>query len=152
MRLQPQELRQSYINTEAVAIWNLPRLTFLSPERPCFLTKISGTLLEHYVTRTGSQLVPFPPSCNPFVRLLLHTAISDDLIMHSLLALSGVHYSGYDNIEEGLVSRATWSHYAAVVRSLRTELASFGAGPEDSIKTLRLLVVLIILFHYEVCA
>jgi hypothetical protein len=82
----------------------------------------------------------------------LHTAISDDLIMHSLLALSGIHYSGYDNIEEGLVSRATWSHYAAVVRSLRTELASFGAGPEDSIKTLRLLVVLIILCHYEVCA
>ena len=45
--------------------------------------------------------------------------------MHGLLALSGIHYSGYDNIEERLVSRATWSHYAAVIRSLRTELASF---------------------------
>jgi hypothetical protein len=72
--------------------------------------------------------------------------------MHGLLALSGIHYSGYDNIEERLVSRATWSHYAAVIRSLRTELASFGNSPEDPIKTLRLLVVLIILCHYEVCA
>lgn len=109
-------------------------------------------LLEHYVARTGSQLVPFPPSCYPFVRLLLYTAISDDLIMHGLLALSGIQYPGYDNIEKRLVSRATWSHYAAVIRSLRTELASFGTSPEDPIKTLRLLVVLIILGHYEVCA
>ena len=67
MRLKQQELRQSYINTEAIAVWNLSRLTFLSPERPCFLTKISGTLLEHYVTRTGTHLVPFPPSCNPCI-------------------------------------------------------------------------------------
>jgi hypothetical protein len=46
MRLQQQELRQSYINTEAVDIRNLSHLTVLSPEPPCFLTNRSGTCLS----------------------------------------------------------------------------------------------------------
>lgn len=138
------------VEREVVATWNKRRVSFLSKERACSLTSVSSILVEHYLTQTACQLVPLPMSHNPFIRLVLPLACSDDLVMHGILALSGSHL-GCKQTNPVEIQHATWRHYSVLVRSLRAGMQDIGAVSSDPDKILRLLMVLIILCHLEVC-
>ncbi|KAH7169460.1 fungal-specific transcription factor domain-containing protein [Fusarium sp. MPI-SDFR-AT-0072] len=147
--LQQLEPKRGGMERDAVATWNNRGVPLLSRERACSLTSVSSTLFEHYLTQTAALLVPLPMSHNPFIRLILPVAFSDDLVMHSILALSGSHL-GHQQVNSVEIQHATWRHYLVVIRSLRSEIQDHAAVSDNPDKTLRLLMVLIILCHLEV--
>lgn len=116
-------------------------------QRACMLTPQSVTLLAHFLMHTASCFAMGPLQDNPFVTLLLPLAYTDDLLMHSLLALSGAHLSASDP-SSGEVARATGLHYSSLIRGLRSEFA--GLGEHDLGKKERLLRLLMVACHFEV--
>ncbi|KAL9567409.1 hypothetical protein ACKAV7_008484 [Fusarium commune] len=137
--LQQLEPKRGGMERDAVATWNNRGVPLLSRERACSLTSVSSTLFEHYLTQTAALLVPLPMSHNPFIRLILPVAFSDDLVMHSILALSGSHL-GHQQVNSVEIQHATWRHYLVVIRSLRSEIQDHGAVSDNPDKTLRLLM------------
>lgn len=104
--------------------------------------------LEHYLARTGVMLAMVPPSKSPFITTLVPTAYIDDLLMHVMLAVSGAHLS-FNQPENAETIQATMSHYYSVIRNIRKEIGHSDLQ-NDPNKTVRLLLVLIMLCHYEV--
>ncbi|KAF2098755.1 hypothetical protein NA57DRAFT_75993 [Rhizodiscina lignyota] len=74
-------------------------------------------------------------------------ACTDDLLMHSVLALSGAHLAFKQDLDASIQS-ATLRHYSEVIRGLRTEVGSLHM--KDARGTLRLLLISIMVCHYEV--
>lgn len=114
-----------------------PILTSLLPE--------SRILLEHYYYRTAEVMSPLPKASNPFVTKLLPISYSNDLILQTLLVLSGVHY-------EEDVSRAcqstTWAHYGRLMKSLKNELTRHVTCDESTV--VPLLIATMMLSFVEV--
>lgn len=81
----------------------------------------SNRLLEHYTQITATA----PPgriiADNLYLTNILPLAFSDDKVLHSILALSGMHIA-YKSIEFEYKSR---SHYAAAVRGVREGLVKW---------------------------
>lgn len=109
------------------------------------LTPASDTLLAHYLSNTGPMLSTLPARYSPFLTFLVPLALNDDLVMHSLLALSGTHLSYQSPSRE--IRRATEYHYGAAISALRQSM--FGTTLEMS-KTLKILITLLILAFFEV--
>lgn len=129
-------------------MWNPMLNSFMAPDRACSTTPVSVRFLEHYLSRTGVMLAMVPPSKSPFITSLVPTAYMDDLLMHAMLAVSGAHLS-FKQPENDEVIQATMSHYNAVIRNIRQEIGQPDLQ-NDAVKTTRLLIVLIMLCHYEV--
>lgn len=133
-----------------------PPRSVASSERAVALTPSSPLLLQHYLGATSGLLVAKPPFSNPFVTLVLPLTFSDDLLMHSVLALSGTHLS-FKKGDDLDIQLATHQHYASVLQNLKATLAARTARtadtPEEDIeRSLRLLLVLMILCYVEVRA
>lgn len=128
--------------------WNSMLSSFMAPDRACSMSPVSMRFLEHYLSRTGVMLAMVPPSKSPFITSLVPTAYMDDLLMHAMLAVSGAHLS-FKQPENDEVIQATMSHYNAVIRNIRQEIGQPDLQ-NDTVKTTRLLLVLIMLCHYEV--
>jgi len=111
------------------------------------LTPSSHVLLEHYLAETGPLLATTPVRINPFVTYIIPLCYADDMLMHTVLALSGSHLCfkqpGNFNLE-----RATYLHCASVLQSLR--IAFQNVRDANTSKALRLLVILLMLCHFEV--
>ncbi|KAF6839276.1 C6 zinc finger domain-containing protein [Colletotrichum plurivorum] len=138
---------QRDLDSPATTLWAARLGSFLSTNKPCALTPTSTLLLQHYLYATGNYL-PMPMKENAFINEILPLACVDDLIMHTLLAVSGVHL-GHKQRNNPDITTATLSHYAYIIRHLRTEL-----GPSDLAdftKAARLLMALMMLCHFEVC-
>lgn len=133
---------------EAIIKWQPALSSFISAERAVVLTPSSLLLLQHYLDATSTFLVAKPWSSNPFVTVVLPLAYSDDLLMHSVLALSGTHLS-FKKGGDLDIQLATRQHYSLLLRNLRSIFASESAH-DDVRRTLRLLLVLVILCHVEV--
>lgn len=127
--------------------WDATLGAFTGPERACSKTPLSVRFLEHYLAETGAMLAMAPPSKSPFITSLIPAAYTDDLLMHTMLALSGAHLGFKQSTNE--ITRATWGHYLLVIRSIREEVGNTGLQ-HDPAKTVRLLLVLVMLCHYEV--
>jgi Fungal specific transcription factor domain len=110
------------------------------------LTACSGLLLSHYITETAPTMTTWLGASNSCLSSVLPIAYIDDLAMHSVLALGGAHLCSKkaDNTE---VMAATKSHYDFVLRGVR--LALHELKPEDTMKVLRILLVLVLTAHYE---
>jgi hypothetical protein len=89
-----------------------------------------------------------PLSSNPFITLVLPLAYSDDLLMHAVLALSGTQLS-FKRRDDLSVQSATRQHYSLLLQNLRHLFAEESAH-HDVRRTLRLLLVLVVLCHVEV--
>ncbi|KAL6824795.1 fungal-specific transcription factor domain-containing protein [Trichoderma sp. SZMC 28015] len=125
------------------------------PGTACNLTQVSITLLQHYSESTAGLLCTSPPTKSPFITVVLPLASTDELIMHTILALSGMHLEcrqsarnsgsiGSVNLE---VQRATALHYQNTISGLRRELLNFDSANDR--QQARLLLILIIACHYE---
>uniref|UniRef100_A0A0B7K5X0 Uncharacterized protein n=1 Tax=Bionectria ochroleuca TaxID=29856 RepID=A0A0B7K5X0_BIOOC len=86
------------------------------------------------------------PSDSPFLTTVLPLAYMDDLLMHSLLALSGTHLAYKQGSDHGIL-HATALHYSKALSGLRHEFAHLhdGTSPQEP----RLLLVLMMICHYE---
>ncbi|OAP64556.1 hypothetical protein AYL99_00528 [Fonsecaea erecta] len=111
-----------------------------------YLKVTSPQLLRHYIERTADFLAVKQLRDNPFVTLILPLAYCDELLMHSVLALSGSHLCGKQpSLIE--IQRTTWQHYDMAITGLRSELQCPTAISAS--RSLRLLLVLMILCHFE---
>lgn len=116
-------------------------------QRACTLTQQSVTLLSHFLMHTASLFAMGPMESNPFVTVLLPLAYTDDLLMHSLLALSGAHLASKVPDSPDF-SRATRIHYSKLIGGLRNEFSGLEDG--DLCNKERLLRLLMVACHYEV--
>ncbi|CAI6266808.1 unnamed protein product [Periconia digitata] len=117
----------------------------------CELTPDSFQLLQYYTNVTGVLLQDFPQttSLNPFVDVILPVAYDDDLLMHTLLAISGTHLSySYKVAGVSPFAYATYKHYAHVLRELQRDVDTLVR--RDVSHVVRLLVLLNFLAIYEV--
>ena len=124
---------------------------FAGKGKPATLTSSSLAILQHYVQVTGPALASVPAQASPFMNCFLPLACNDDFLMHAILALSGTHLAFKQQPQEGVPCEtmlATFRHYSAVISNLRAELARLNLADVD--RTLRLVLVLLILCHYEV--
>lgn len=119
------------------------------------LTQSSVGLLRHYLEYTAGLLTTAPLTKCPFITIILPLAYSDDLLMHTVLALSGTHLecrqyrwsAGAIGGAGSEIQRATTLHYHNMISGLRQELTDFDSA--DSEKQLRILLILTMLYHYE---
>jgi hypothetical protein len=128
-------------------VWSWEINAFLSPMRAGMLLPVSQTLLSHYLESTAPKLSPSPDV--PFVSWVMPIAYNDDLLMHSILALSGAHlsYRSQNNIE---IQQATCRHYSSAVRTLR-RISVDESLLRETLVLLRIMLTVMILCHYEVC-
>lgn len=147
LRAASQDCKNSPDQFDPSARWSSVTGSFVSPTRASTLTETSSLLFTHYITETANVLSSFSPNGNnPFVTLLVPLCCNDDLLMHSLLALSGAHMkSRSPGIE---VSLATYRHYSVVIRTIRDCISEQTAL--DVPQALRMLLTLMILSFFEV--
>lgn len=129
-------------------LWRSLTASFMSDDRPTLLTPHSVLLLQHYLEDTACFLVPKIRTRNPFITQVLPLAYSDDLLMHAVMSLSGTHLScqQQDNLD---IQLATRKHYSLLLKGLRKAFADEAKQP-CSERSLRLLVILVVLCHVEV--
>lgn len=101
-------------------------------------------LFVHYIAETASQLGAVSQTETPFITFILPLALSDDLIMHSLLALSGAHLS-HEKTWDAQIYLTTCLHYAIVVHYLQEAFAD-----DAPIKLPRVLLATLMLCTFEV--
>ncbi|RSL60863.1 hypothetical protein CEP54_006522 [Fusarium duplospermum] len=91
-------------------------------------------------------MLPMPASENAFISEIIPAASTDDLLMHSILAVSGAHLN-FDDDSDGAAQKATLCHYSSLIRLLRAEFIEL--KDPDVRKLVRLLMILVILCHFE---
>lgn len=128
---------------------DLPTITIpASPSNfPLLGSGASGSetwkLLDHYLKDTANRLACLQDSENPFLHTILPVALGDELIMNSILALSGVHMMQRLprlNLE---MQSLTWSRYTRALQQLRLALSETIDGSNVDAAWRALLVVLI---------
>ncbi|KAH6867790.1 fungal-specific transcription factor domain-containing protein [Thelonectria olida] len=127
------------------SIWNRSLGSFLDSRRSCTLTQVSPLLLQHYVTTTATML-PMPLKENAFLGQIIPIASVDDMVMHSVLAVSGAHMN-FRNTSPKSIQEATLDHYSSLVHQLLVEVSALKTSRVD--KLARLLLVLVMLCHFE---
>lgn len=132
-----------------------PTLDLSRPGTACTLTQVSVTLLRHYFEYTAGLLCTSPPTKCPFITVLLPLAYTDELLMHTVLALSGTHlecrqsrrHAGSTAAVNPEMQHATALHYQKTISGLRREMVNLNTANDH--KQTRLLLILIIACHYE---
>ncbi|RSL93325.1 hypothetical protein CDV31_014761 [Fusarium ambrosium] len=92
-------------------------------------------------------MLPMPANENAFITEIIPAASVDDLLMHSILIVSGAHLN-FDDDADGTAQKATLCHYSSLIRLLRAEFIEL--KDSDVSKLVRLLLILVILSHFEV--
>ncbi|KAH7039575.1 fungal-specific transcription factor domain-containing protein [Microdochium trichocladiopsis] len=100
-------------------------------------------LLQHYICSTASRLTTGKGN-NPYLSLVLPFAEQHWDILHALLAISASHLSYTDPA----YAYPTKSHYAVALRAAKNHVTTVGRGQHD--EAIRLLVLLVLLCHFEV--
>ncbi|KAI8691267.1 hypothetical protein NCS56_00118700 [Fusarium sp. Ph1] len=127
------------------SLWTISFGSFTHLTRSCTLTPESPLLLQHYLTTTATML-PMPANENAFITEIIPAASVDDLLMHSVLVVSGAHMN-FEDGSDGAAQKATLCHYSSLIRLLRVEFSELQAS--DIRKLVRLLLILVILCHFE---
>lgn len=130
----------------AATIWSASLGSFLDSRRSCALTPASPLLLQHYISTTATML-PMPLKENAFLSQIIPVASMDDMVMHSILAVSGAHMN-FENTSPKPIQLAILGHYSSLVRQLVIEASDLRALCVDRLA--RLLLILVMLCHFEV--
>lgn len=112
----------------------------------CSLGSVSSMFLAHFVAETSRYITLVTPEKNPILTHMLPLAFSDDLILHSILALGGAHLQS----KQGSPEINTWvcQHYGRVIYKLQDTISRESSKP---IEWLRALLALLILYLIGVC-
>jgi hypothetical protein len=101
---------------------------------------------------TANRLACLQDSENPFLHTILPVALGDELVMNSILALSGVHMMQRLprlNLE---MQSLTWSRYTRALRQLRMDLSETLNDGSNVDAAWRALLVVLIFYLLEVGA
>jgi hypothetical protein len=88
---------------------------------------------------------PIQGENNPFLSKLIPLSMSHDLVLHSLLTFSGLHYAEGRSLPAGPV---TWLHYGQALKGLKYGLTEHASGDNSSL--VPMLVATLILVFIEV--
>ncbi|KAJ5526920.1 hypothetical protein N7513_011079 [Penicillium frequentans] len=113
---------------------------------PGSISSVSQTwrLLDHYLKDTANRLSCLQDGQNPFLHTLLPAALNDELLMNSVLALSGAHMMQRIPQLDREMQTLTWLSYNRALKQLRVALSTdFSAGTSVDAAWRALLVVLI---------
>lgn len=111
------------------------------------LTKSSNSLFQHYFEHTSTLLTVLSNDDNPFKTHVIEVAMTDSLLLHTIIAVSGVHLNFND--EAALeVRQATSLHYTTALNGVRKELDT--ALPLSQVTCFRLALILVLVAHVEV--
>ncbi|KAF3798174.1 Transcriptional activator protein UGA3 [Colletotrichum gloeosporioides] len=118
-------------------------LDFVSSRGPMRAPE-SRSLFHHYVHRTNKVMAVCQGNKNPFLAELIPMAMSNDLILHALLPLSGVHQADLSGFP---VDHLTWVHYGQAIQCQKFGLTLMAQGDKEPL--VPLLVTAIILCATE---
>ncbi|KAK7883576.1 hypothetical protein LTR67_011074 [Exophiala xenobiotica] len=102
-------------------------------------------LLRHYICKTANTLVGREAPNNPLLSDALSIAYSNPLVMHALLAVSGMHFQHKNFSPE--VQLVTYKYYGVVLTGLKYSLTHWVAGSHG--ETLHLLLIAMMMCLYE---
>jgi hypothetical protein len=108
-------------------------------------------ILHHYLNDTANRLVCLQDSENPFLYTIFPAALNDELLMHSILALAGVHLMRRLPQYSSSIQSSTCQSYIRALKSLRVDLSHIlkddGRRSVDS--ALRSLLLVLIFYLIE---
>ncbi|KAJ6036604.1 hypothetical protein N7540_000883 [Penicillium herquei] len=108
------------------------------------------TLLDHYLQDTANHLTCLQDSQNPFLHTILPAAHNDELLMNSILALSGVHMMQRLPSLSQDIQTLTWSSYTRALKQLRVALSTLSSDTNGDDAAWRILLVVLIFYLLEV--
>ncbi|KAJ5629284.1 hypothetical protein N7528_002941 [Penicillium herquei] len=108
------------------------------------------TLLDHYLQDTANRLTCLQDSQNPFLHTILPAAHNDELLMNSILALSGVHMMQRLPSLGQEIQTLTWSSYTRALKQLRVALSTLSSDANGDDAAWRVLLVVLIFYLLEV--
>lgn len=106
----------------------------------------SRLLLEHYVHKTGVLSTAHIRTFTPFVDTLVPIAASNNVLLQSMLALSGFHLSQHSG---SFHAETKYNHLAQSLQGLKCGLTKYATG--DAALGLQLFLSIVILCINEVC-
>jgi hypothetical protein len=121
-------------------------LTARAPPEEVLQSPCASILLEHFVAKTSHILVGRDALRNPWLYSILPMAYSNPLVMHAVLAISGVHMMHCK--PHGDLEQATYAHYGYAITQLKGRLATWRGGSQQ--ETLHLFLAAVLLITYEV--
>lgn len=125
----------------------VPSVSVSMPSFWSTLPPDSRFLLEHYIHKTGVLSTAHIRNFAPFVGTLLPVAVSNEVLLQSMLAFSGSHLSQYSTSYNG---KAQYKHLAQSLQGLKLGLTQYATG--DRSVGLQLFLSIVILCITEVCA
>lgn len=120
-------------------------LRLLAPPS-CSLGPVSSMFLAHFVGETSKYMTTVSSERNPFLTHILPLAFSDELILHSLLALGGAHLETKRLSPE--INIWVCRHYGRVIHLLQDIISR---KSNELIDWLRAFLALLMLYVFEVC-
>lgn len=111
-----------------------------------FMDPVSSMFLAYFASETSRYLTTVEPEKNPFLTHMLPMAFSDELILHSLLALGGAHLERKNSSPK--INACVCRHYGQVIYQLQDIISR---KPSESIDWLRALLALLTLYLIGVC-
>lgn len=111
------------------------------------LGSVSSMFLAHFVAETSRYITLVSPEKNPLLTHMLPLAFSDELILHSLLALGGAHLQSKQSTPE--INTWVFRHYGRVIYQLQNTISRKSG---ETIEWLRALLALLILYLIGVCS
>ncbi|KAJ5376423.1 hypothetical protein N7509_013309 [Penicillium cosmopolitanum] len=100
----------------------------------CSMGNASSMFLAYFVAETSRYLTTVSPEKNPFLTHLLPLAFSDELILHSLLALGGTHLERRQSSPE--ISTRVCRHYGHVIYMLQEAISQESIEPLELVRIL----------------
>lgn len=109
----------------------------------------SSMLYEHWILDTANALSALQGHRNAFVTELPKIALQyPDMVLQSLLALSGIHYC--NRSKNNAIQQLTYTHLAQAIQAVKYGLTKHVSGEDNN--ALPLLVTTLIFCFIEVCS
>ncbi|KAE8381351.1 fungal-specific transcription factor domain-containing protein [Aspergillus bertholletiae] len=106
----------------------------------CSLDSVSSMFLAHFVAETSRYMTTVNPEQNPFLTHMLPLAFSDELVLHSLLALGGAHLERKQSSPE--INACVCRHYGRVIHQLQNTISRKSSESVEWLPTLLALLIL----------
>ena len=121
-----------------------PHLVSSVSLHPILRDNSAATLFYHFCDRSSRILSSVQGHANPFLKLMVPIAMSNELVLEAILALSGIHYRNLSLAPT--FDAETWRFLGGALRKLRKSLElGFASKHNDLLPSLMASVVLCVL-------
>ena len=124
-------------------------LPSISVPRPSSFGPHFQRLIHHYTKDTANSIVCLQDGENPFLNTVFPAALHDDLLMHAIVALSGVHLMQRLPRPTREIQISTWYNYTRGLKMLRVGLSDGFGAVDGLVPALHALLVVLIFYILE---